>query len=257
MLLTMDVGNSNIKFGVFNQSKLIDSFRVSTDNKKTGDEYGAIIHSLLSKKGVTFADIDGVIMSSVSPTMNYTLEHMCKFYFGVTPLIVEPGVKTGINIRYDNPKELGADRIVNAVAASINYGGPCIVVDFGTATTFSVLNGNNEFIGGAICPGVKTAVDALVSNASKLPRIELEKPSKVIGKNTIHNMQSGIIYGFIGLVENITRLMKKELNCNEALVIATGGMSEMMANSDRKVIDIIDRDLTLKGLRLIYEMNKD
>lgn len=256
MLLAMDVGNTNIKMGIFNQNKLVDSFRVSTDSKRTGDEYGGMISSLLSRKGLSFSDIDGIIMSSVSPAMNYTLEHMCKFYVGIEPILIEPGIKTGINIKYDNPKELGADRIVNSVAASMNYGGPCIIVDFGTATTFSVVSRDNEFIGGAICPGVKTAVDALVINASKLPRIELEKPNKVIGKNTVSNMQSGMIYGFIGLVENITRLMKTELGEKDALVIATGGMSEMMANSDRKVIDIIDRDLTLTGLRLIYDMNK-
>ena len=256
MIMTMDVGNTNVKFGIFDGDKMVESFRVSTDTRKTGDEYGAIIATLLRRTGLKFSDINGVIMSSVSPALNYTLEHMCKYYIGVEPIVVEPGVKTGINIKYDNPKELGADRIVNAVGALKKYGGPCIVVDFGTATSFSVIDEKGNFLGGAICPGIKTSTDALVQNAAKLPKIEFEKPNHVISKSTVSNMQSGIIYGFIGMVDNIVRLMKKELN-KDAKVVATGGLAELMKNSDKKVIDVIDRNLTLFGLKTIYELNKE
>ncbi len=256
MILVMDVGNTNIKCGIFDGDKLFYSFRIATDSKRTGDEYGATIKTLFDSFEISFKQIEGIIMSSVSPALNYTLEHMCKFHMGIDPIVVGPGVKTGLPVRYDTPHSLGADRIVNAVAASYTYGGPCIVVDFGTATTFSVISKNNEFIGGAICPGVKTSIDALVNTASKLPRIELIKPEKVIGKSTTANMQSGLIFGFVGLVKNITTEIKKELNDPNALVVATGGMSELIANSDKNIIDVIDRDLTLNGLRLIYEMNK-
>ena len=256
MIMTMDVGNTNVKFGIFDGDKMVESFRVSTDTRKTGDEYGAIIATLLRRTGLKFSDINGIIMSSVSPALNYTLEHMCKYYIGVEPIVVEPGVKTGINIKYDNPKELGADRIVNAVGALKKYGGPCIVVDFGTATSFSVIDEKGNFLGGAICPGIKTSTDALVQNAAKLHKIEFEKPNHVISKSTVSNMQSGIIYGFIGMVDNIVRLMKKELN-KDAKVVATGGLAELMKNSDKKVIDVIDRNLTLFGLKTIYELNKE
>lgn len=257
MILVMDVGNTNIKMGVFDGEKNIKSFRVATDLRKTGDEYGVIVSALLAQKGLSFADIDGVIMSSVSPALNYTLEHMCRYFIGKDPIVMAPGIKTGLSIKYDNARELGSDRIVNAVAAVKKYGGPCIVVDFGTATTFSVVSGKNEFLGGAICPGIKTATDALVENAAKLPRIELEKPPCVIGRSTITNMQSGVIYGFIGLVENIVRMIKKELGDDDVKVIATGGMSQLMQYSDKKTIDVVDRDLTLSGLKIIYDLNKE
>lgn len=257
MIFVMDVGNTNIKMGVFDGDKNIASFRVATNLRKTGDEYGVIVSALLERKGLSFSDIDGVIMSSVSPALNYTLEHMCRFFIGKDPIVVAPGIKTGLVIKYDNPKELGSDRIVNAVAAYEKYGGPCVVVDFGTATTFSVVSEKKEFLGGAICPGIKTATDALVQNAAKLPRIELEKPPCVIGKSTITNMQSGAIYGFIGLVENIVRMIKKELRREDVKVIATGGMSQLMQHSDKKIIDFVDRDLTLSGLKIIYDLNKE
>ena len=257
MILVMDVGNTNIKMGVYDGDKNIESFRVATDLRKTGDEYGAIVSSLLSRKGLGFSDIDGVIMSSVSPALNYTLEHMCRYYIGIKPLLMAPGIKTGLSIKYDNARELGSDRIVNAVAAVKKYGGPCIIVDFGTATTFSVVSDKNEFLGGAICTGIKTATDALVENAAKLPRIELEKPPCVIGKNTVTNMQSGAIYGFIGMVDNIVRMIKKELGKDDVKVVATGGMSQLMQYSDKKIIDIVDRDLTLSGLKIIYDLNKE
>ncbi|MEG2116274.1 MAG: type III pantothenate kinase, partial [Clostridia bacterium] len=168
-----------------------------------------------------------------------------------------PGIKTGINIKYDNPKELGADRIVNAVSAVVKYGGPCIVVDFGTATTFSVVSRNSDFIGGAICPGIKTSMDALISSASRLSRFELEKPKKIIGRNTTTNLQSGFINGFIGLVDNLVCEIKEEMGEPNALVVATGGLSELLQGSKKKIIDIIDRDLTLNGLKYIYDLNKE
>ena len=257
MILVIDIGNTNIKCGLYEDDKLVNSFRLATDTRRTGDEYGAFMQTLFDSFGYKFSDVDGVIMSSVSPNLNYTMEHVCKVYFGITPKVVAPGLKTGINVKYSNPRELGADRIVNSVAALIKYGGPCIVVDFGTATTFSVVSKNNEFIGGVICPGVKTSADALMSKASKLSRFEFEKPTSVIGRNTTTNLQSGFIYGFIGLVKNIVTEMKKELDDPNVKVVATGGMSELMVGCEKDYIDVIDRDLTLNGLKYIYDLNKE
>lgn len=257
MIFVIDIGNTNLKCGLYSGDKLINSFRIATDTRKTGDEYSAIMKTVFESFGFTFKDVEGIIMSSVAPTLNYTIEHLCKTYFGIFPIVVEPGIKTGINIKYDNPKELGADRIVNSVSASIKYGGPCIVVDFGTATTFSVVSRNNDFIGGAICPGIKTSMDALISSASRLSRFELETPKKVIGKSTTTNLQSGFVNGFIGLVENLVAEIKLEMGEPDAKVIATGGLSELMQGSKRKIIDVIDRDLTLNGLKYIYDLNKE
>ncbi len=257
MILVIDIGNTNIKCGLYVGDKLENSFRLATDTRRTGDEYGAFMQTLFDSFGYKFSDVEGVIMSSVAPTLNYTMEHVCREYFGMLPIVVAPGTKTGINVKYDNPKELGADRIVNSVAASVKYGGPCIVVDFGTATTFSVVSKNNEFVGGAICPGIKTSADALMSKASKLSRFEFEKPKKVIGRSTMTNLQSGFIHGFAGLVKNIVNEMKKEMNEPSVKVVATGGMSELMVGEDEDYIDIIDRDLTLNGLKYIYDLNKE
>lgn len=254
MLLTMDVGNTNIKIGLFNGEKLAASWRVSSRASRTGDEYGAIFTNLFHNSGYKTDVVGGIIISSVMPSLNYTLEHMCKFYFHNDPIMVESGIKTGINIRYDNPKELGADRIVNAVAASNLYQPALIVVDFGTATTFSVVNKNYEFVGGVIGPGIKLTADALVQNAAKLPKIELVKPDTVIGKSTVKNMQAGIVYGFAGMVDYILRRVKKELE-GDVKVIATGGFSELISGEVPQ-IDIVDRTLTLQGLRMIYELNR-
>lgn len=250
----MDVGNTNIKIGLFNGEKLAASWRVSSRASRTGDEYGAIFTNLFHNSGYKTDVVGGIIISSVMPSLNYTLEHMCKFYFHNDPIMVESGIKTGINIRYDNPKELGADRIVNAVAASNLYQPALIVVDFGTATTFSVVNKNYEFVGGVIGPGIKLTADALVQNAAKLPKIELVKPDTVIGKSTVKNMQAGIVFGFAGMVDYILRRVKKELE-GDVKVIATGGFSELISGEVPQ-IDIVDRTLTLQGLRMIYELNR-
>lgn len=254
MILTLDIGNTNIKAGVFNGSELVDYWRISTDHLKSSDEYGILLLSLFAHSGIN-PSLDGIIMSSVVPTINFTIEHMCSSYFNITPMQVVPGIKTGINLKYENPRELGSDRIVNAVAAYELYGGPCIFIDFGTATTFGVVSRNGEFMGGAICPGIKLASEALTERTSRLPKIELTKPASVIGRNTVSNMQSGLVYGYIGQVKYLVECMKKELGAPDATVIATGGLSRLIA-SGTDVIDEIDGMLTLKGLRIIYERNQ-
>lgn len=257
MLLVIDIGNTNIKLGVFDKDTLVNSWRLSVKVMRTADEMGTSMQNLFATKNISFNDIDGIIMSSVSPNINYTMEHACQYYMGIKPIMVGVGVKTGLNIKYANPHEVGADRIVNSVAGYKLYGGPCIIVDFGTATTFNVINEKGEFLGGAIAPGIKTSLDGLVNNASKLMRVELNTPSSVIGKTTTSNIQSGTIYGFTGLVKYIVDKMRKESGMSDAKVIATGGLSELVANVDDNVIDVIDRYLTLKGLQMIYEMNKN
>lgn len=254
MILTLDIGNTNIKAGVFNGPELVDYWRISTDRTKSSDEYGILLLSLFAHSKIDPA-VDGIIMSSVVPTINFTIEHMCSNYFNQTPMQVVPGIKTGINLKYENPRELGSDRIVNAVAAYELYGGPCIFIDFGTATTFGVVSERGEFLGGAICPGIKLASEALTERTSRLPKIELVKPESVIGRNTVSNMQSGLVYGFIGQVTYLIDCMKRELGAPDAKVIATGGMSRLIA-SGTDAIDEIDGLLTLKGLRIIYERNQ-
>ncbi|MCI5550253.1 MAG: type III pantothenate kinase [Clostridiales bacterium] len=254
MILTLDIGNTNIKAGVFNGPELVDYWRISTDRTKSSDEYGILLLNLFAHSKIDPA-VDGIIMSSVVPTINFTIEHMCSNYFNQTPMQVVPGIKTGINLKYENPRELGSDRIVNAVAAYELYGGPCIFIDFGTATTFGVVSERGEFLGGAICPGIKLASEALTERTSRLPKIELVKPESVIGRNTVSNMQSGLVYGFIGQVTYLIDCMKRELGAPNAKVIATGGMSRLIA-SGTDAIDEIDGLLTLKGLRIIYERNQ-
>jgi type III pantothenate kinase len=205
---------------------------------------------------VTNRDIKGIIISSVVPTLMDALEFMCKKYFGIEPMVVGPGIKTGMNIRVDNPKEVGADRIVNAIAAYEAYSGPLVIIDFGTATTFCAVSVQGEYLGGCISTGIKISTEALFQYAAKLPRIELVKPDHVIGKNTVESMQAGIVYGYIGQVDYIVRRMKKELNAPNAKVIATGGLAELIAK-DSETVDIIDKNLTLEGLRIIYERNQE
>ena len=255
LLLVMDVGNTNIKIGVFSGDELITSWRIQSVIGKTADEYGLIITSLFEKDKLALSDVEGIIMSSVIPSLNYTLEHMCEYYFKMKPIVIGPGVKTSLNIKYDNPKDVGSDRIVNSVAAYRFYGGPCIVIDFGTTTTFNVVSENCEFLGGVICPGIKVSVDAMVSSAAKLSKIELNKPKNIIGRSTSANMQSGIVYGFTGMVKYIIQKIKEELGSDDVKVIATGGLSELIF-SENRVFDIIDRKLTLEGLRIIYNYNK-
>lgn len=252
MILAIDIGNTNVKCGVFDGDKLVYSLRLATSVSKTSDEYGLALTDLLAGNGIETKSITGVIMSSVNPNLNYTFEHLIGYYFGVKPLTVGAGVKTGIHIKYDNPREVGADRIVNSVAAYATYGGPVIVIDCGTATTFNYINQKGEFLGGAISFGLKTATDALCASAAKLPKIELVAPSKAVGRTTITNMQSGIINGFIGMVEYIVKKIKAEEG--DAKVVATGGLSEIISRSS-KIIDVVDRTLTLRGLNMIYTLN--
>jgi type III pantothenate kinase len=253
MLFVIDIGNTNIVLGVYRGEELIAHWRLATKKQKTADEYGVLVHDLFRNRGLDPAGVDGAVLSCVVPPLHPVIESVCREYFGIAPLVVEPGIKTGIPIRYDNPKEVGADRIVNAVAAFHKFGGPLIVVDFGTATTFDAITTKGEYLGGAISPGVGISMEALFLNASKLPRIELVKPPSVIGKNTIHSMQSGIFYGYVGLVDEIVARMKAELG-GKVRVVATGGLSVLIAPESR-TIDATDPMLTLEGLRLLYGMN--
>ena len=256
MILTLDIGNTNIKTALFDGSEMVKYWRLSTNITNTSDEYGITIMNLFRHGGVDAKDVEGIVISSVVPTINFTIEHMCLNYFGITPTFIAPGVKTGINIRYENPRELGSDRIANAVAAYDEYGGerPVIFIDFGTATTFGVVDEHGAFLGGAIFPGIKLASEALVSGTAKLPRFALAQPEHVIGRTTLTNLQSGMFYGYVGMVTNLVQQMKKELG-KDAVVVATGGMAVLIAE-EAKVIDKLDGLLTLKGLRLIYERNR-
>ncbi|MDE6691245.1 MAG: type III pantothenate kinase, partial [Clostridia bacterium] len=251
-----DVGNTNIKFAVYDGEELKLSFRVATEHKKTSDEYGGQLLSILRSSGIAVNDIEGGIISSVVPPLDYTLERMCKTYLKITPLMLGAGLKTGMNLRVDNAREVGADRVVNNVAAVRKYGAPCIVIDFGTATTFNVINAKGEFIGGVIAPGIKGSLDSLVNGTAKLPRVEIERPERVIGTNTVTNMQSGIVYGFAGLVEYIVKKIKREMKCDEVTTVATGGFSEVIAK-EISCIDKVDKLLTLEGLRYLYSINKE
>lgn len=254
MILVMDVGNTNIVLGVYGQDRLLHHWRLETDRRKTEDEFGMQLKALLTDAGLAFASINGIIMSSVVPPIMAALERMCQKYFHIKPLIVGPGVKTGLNIKYDNPREVGADRIVNAVAAIEEYGAPLIIVDFGTATTYCYINEHRQYMGGAIAPGINISTEALYSRASKLPRIEIARPASVIGKNTVSAMQSGIVYGYVGQAEGIVARMKAESK-QQPKVIATGGMAPLIAD-ESAAIDKVDPFLTLKGLYLIYKRNQ-
>jgi type III pantothenate kinase len=254
MILTLDVGNTNTKVALFAGEQMVAYFRIATNRQMSSDEYGILLVNLFAHNGVSMKKVEGIIMSSVVPTINFTLEHMCRNYFGMEPMTVNPGIKTGINIKYDNPRELGSDRIANAVAAYTLYGGPCIYIDFGTATTFGAVSAKGEFLGGAICPGLKLAAEALVEQASKLPRFELIKPETVINRTTVTNLQSGLVYGYVGQVTYLVRKFREELGAPGARVIATGGLALLVAD-ETDSIDVLDGLLTLKGLRLIYERN--
>lgn len=256
MLLTFDVGNTNIVLGVFEEQELIQSWRLQTDKNKSADEYGMIINQLFEYENLSFDCINDIIISTVVPPVVYTLQHLSIKYFKKRAIVVGPGVKTGMVIKYDNPKLMGSDRIVNAVAAYDKYGGPLIVVDFGTATTFSAISSKGEFLGGTIAPGLKISSEALFEKTAKLPKVELETPGTSICRNTVASMQSGLVYGHMGLTQFIINKMKKEFNTDEAIkVIATGGLSTLIANEIDE-IDHVDKLLTLHGLRIIYERNK-
>lgn len=259
MILLVDVGNTNIVMGIYENEKYLASWRISTDTKKTSDEYSIQVIQLFTQNGLNPKDIKGIIISSVVPNIMHSLENMVRKSFEIEPIVVGPGIKTGINIKYDNPKEVGADRIVNAVAAHEIYDKDLIIIDFGTATTYCAVTKEGNYLGGCISPGIKIASDALFERAAKLPRVELEVPKSIICKNTITSMQAGILYGYIGQVEYIVRKTKEEMEnmgMKNPLVIATGGLANTIAR-ETKVIDEVNGDLTLEGLRIIYEKNKE
>lgn len=261
MLLAFDVGNTNIVLGVFKDGKMITNWRLETDNNKSADEYGMIIGALFRYEGLDMKEVKDVIISTVVPSVLYTLQHLSLKYFHRRPIIIGAGIKTGIVVKYDNPKQVGADRIVNAVAAHAKYGGPLIIIDFGTATTFCAISEKAEYIGGTIAPGLKISSEALFEKTAKLPKVELEVPGRVICRNTINSMQSGLVYGHMGMVDYIVKKMKKELReysgdeSKEVKVIATGGLATMI-DSGIDCIDYVDKMLTLEGLELIYEKNR-
>ena len=253
MLVAIDIGNTNVVLGVFDHDKLIENWRVGTNAQITPDEYAMTFKDLFNFSGIEFKQITGVIISTVVPPLLPVMIEMAVKYFHLEPMVVTHTLKTGITIRYDNPKEVGADRIVNAAAAFDIYGGPIIIVDFGTATTFCAVTEEGEYMGGAISPGVKISAEALFQRASKLPRVELLKPPRVIGADTISAMQSGIIYGYAGLVDGIVERMKRELSPSSK-VVATGGLAELVS-PETKTIQEIKHHLTLEGLLLLYKIN--
>ena len=256
MILCIDIGNTNIKYGLFEGDELKVSFRVATDLNRTSDQYGTAIIDMLAVKGIYATDIAGAIISSVVPSLNYTVSHMCSAYLGVEPLLVGAGLKTGHDLRVDNAREVGADRIVNDVAAIRKYGAPVIVIDFGTATTFNVINEQREFIGGIIAPGIRGSMDSLVSGTAKLPRVEIETPKSAIGKNTITNMQAGLVFGFAGLVDYIVKKIRREMKRPDMPVVATGGFSEIIAK-EISCINVVDKLLTLQRLKYLYDLNAE
>jgi len=259
MLLALDVGNTNTVVGIFKDGKLLTNWRLQTDSNKSADEYGMMINQLLGFEGHKVDDVKDVIISTVVPSVLHTFQNLTSKYFNTKAVVVDHGVKTGITIKYDEPKKVGADRIVNAVAAFNKYGGPLIIIDFGTATTFCAISENAEFIGGTIATGLKISLDALVEKTAQLPKVELEAPGKVICKNTIQSMQAGLVYGHMGTVEYILKKMKEELSDMTASgkpvkVIATGGFANLV-ESGVDGIDYIDKLLTLEGLEIIHRMN--
>ena len=254
MLLAVDIGNTNISFGVFQGERLRATWNIATDIHKTADEYAVFLMNLLPQDGLSIPDIDHVIICNVVPPLEPIFEELSKHYFGVSPLVVGPGMKTGVRICTDNPREVGADRVVNAIAAHRLYGGPLIVIDFGTATTVDAVSKEGDYLGGAIAPGIGISAEALFERASKLPRIELMAPEHAIGRNSVAAMQSGIIYGYVGLIESLVFRIRRELE-SKAKVVATGGLADVI-DRETKIIDVVNPHLTLIGLRFIHEMNK-
>jgi type III pantothenate kinase len=265
MLLAIDIGNSNTVLGLYNSDspELVADWRITTHKNQTSDEYGVLFMNLFAMRQIDVSKISAIIVSSVVPPLDTTIRRLCERYFGLRPMFVEPGIKTGMPLLVDNPAELGADRIVNGVAAFARYGGPIIVVDFGTATTFDVISARGEYIGGVIAPGLGISADALFSRAAKLARVDVKRPARVIGTNTIAHLQSGLFYGYIGLVDGILERMLAEIEAAQPdgsvatpKVIATGGLAHML-HDDSKYITAIDDMLTLDGLRLLHERNRN
>lgn len=258
MLLAIEVGNTNTVIGLYNGETLVADWRMATVREKMADEWAATLITLLTHRGLNLADIDAAICSSVVPPVNRALREMVEEYLHTTLMFVEPGIKTGVKVNVDNPREVGADRIVNTLAAHTRYGGPAIVVDFGTSTNFDVVSPDGEYLGGAISPGLGISLDALFRNTAQLRRVELVAPKSSIGKNTVACMQSGLVWGYVGLVEGLVSRIKGDMGDMgaNAKVIGTGGLAKLIA-SHSDCMDIIDPNLTLDGLRMIYELNKE
>ena len=254
MLIVIDIGNTNITMGIYHQDQLIGTYRLTTKFQRTSDEYGFMLLSFLSASSISADDIQDIIISSVKKKINYSFTNCIKKYLHKNPIFIGPGVKTGIDIRIDNPSTLGADRLVDAAGAYYTYGGPCLVIDFGTATTYDVVSEKGEFLGGATAPGIGICANALSSQAAKLPEIEIQKPERVIAKNTIKSMQAGVFFGYIGQTEYLIKQIKKEYQ-QDMKVISTGGLGRMIAK-ETDFIDIYDADLTFKGLKIIYDKTK-